>query len=112
MEAKAKTRFVRISPRKLRLICELIHGKGLEQAVSILEFTPKRGARIVAKTLMSAVANARNQQNVDEDRLYVKQAVADDGPTWKRSLPRAHMRATPILKRTSHLTVVVDERPE
>jgi large subunit ribosomal protein L22 len=112
MEAKAKTRFVRISPRKLRLICELINGKGLDQAVSILEFTPKRGARIVAKTLMSAVANARTQQNVDEDRLYVKQAVADDGPTWKRSLPRAHMRATPILKRTSHLTVVVDERPE
>ena len=51
-------------------------------------------------------------QNVDEDRLFVKQAVADDGPTWKRSLPRAHMRATPILKRTSHLTVVLDERPE
>jgi large subunit ribosomal protein L22 len=112
MEAKARTRFVRISPRKLRLVCELIKGKPLEQAVSILEFTPKRGARIVAKTLLSAVANARNLQNVDEDRLFVKSAVADDGPTWKRSLPRAHMRATPILKRTSHLTVVLDERPE
>ncbi len=112
MEAKAKTRYIRISPQKLRLICELIRGKGLDEAVSILEFTPKRGARILAKTLLSAVANARNLQNVDEDRLYVKAAVADDGPTWKRSLPRAHMRATPILKRTSHLTVVLDERPE
>jgi len=96
MEAKAKTRFVRISPRKLRLVCDLIKGKGLEEAVSILEFTPKRGAKILSKTLMSAVANARNLQNVDEDRLFVKTAVADDGPTWKRSLPRAHMRATPI----------------
>ena len=112
MEARARTRFVRISPRKLRLVCELIRGKGLDEAVSILEYTPKRGAKIVAKTLMSAVANARNLQNVDEDRLFVKHALADDGPTWKRSLPRAHMRATPIFKRTSHLTVVLDERPE
>jgi large subunit ribosomal protein L22 len=112
MEAKAKTRFVRISPRKLRLVCDLIKGKGLEEAVSILEFTPKRGAKILSKTLMSAVANARHLQNVDEDRLFVKTAVADDGPTWKRSLPRAHMRATPIFKRTSHLTVVLDERSE
>ena len=73
-------------------MCELIKGKGLEEAVSILDYTPKRGAKILAKTLMSAVANARNLQNVDEDRLFVKTAVADDGPTWKRSLPRAHMR--------------------
>jgi large subunit ribosomal protein L22 len=80
--------------------------------VAVLEFTPKRGAKIVSKTLLAAVANARNQQNVDEDRLFVKRVMADGGPTWKRSMPRAHMRATPILKRTSHLTVVVDERPE
>ncbi len=60
---------------------------------------------------MSAVANARNQQNVDEDRLYVKRATAETGPISKRSLPRAHMNVTPILKRTSHLTVVIDERP-
>jgi large subunit ribosomal protein L22 len=112
MEAIAKTRFVRISPQKLRLVCDLIKGKTLEQAISILEFTPKRGARIVSKTLLSAVANARNQQNVDEDRLFVKRALAESGPTWKRSLPRAHMKATPILKRTSHLTVIVDERAE
>jgi large subunit ribosomal protein L22 len=110
MEAKAHTRYIRISPQKLRLICELIAGKRVDQALSILEFAPKKGARFVEKTLLSAVANARDQQNVDEDRLYVKRALANPGPTWKRSLPRAHMHATPILKRTSHLTVVVDER--
>jgi large subunit ribosomal protein L22 len=112
MEAVAKTRFLRISPQKLRLVCALIKGKKLDAAVSILEFTPKKGAKFVAKTLLSAVANARNQQNIDEDRLYVKQAVADAAPTIKRRLMRAHMHSTPILKRTSHLTVIVDERAE
>ena len=110
MEALARTRFARISPQKLRLVCNLVAGKRIEQALSILRFTPKKGARIVSKTLMAAVANARDQQNVDEVRLFVKRVTADTGPTWKRSLQRAHMHATPILKRTSHLTVVVDER--
>jgi len=110
MEALARSRFVRISPRKLRLVCNLIIGKKVDQALSLLEFTPKKGARIISKTLLAAVANARDQQNVDEDRLYVKRLSADTGPTWKRSMQRAHMHATPILKRTSHLTVVVDER--
>ncbi len=110
MEALARTRFVRISPQKLRLVCNLVVGKTVEQALSILQFTPKQGAKIVSKALMAAVANARDQQNVDEDRLFVKRVTADTGPTWKRSLQRAHMHATPILKRTSHLTVVVDER--
>ena len=110
MEAVARSRFVRISPRKLRLVCDLIVGKRIDQALAVLEFTPKRGAKLVSKTLLSAVANARDQQNIDEDRLYVKRATADTGPTWKRSLTRAHMHATPILKRTSHLMVVVDER--
>lgn len=109
MEALARTRFVRISPQKLRLVCNLVAGKDVEQALSILQFTPKKGAKVVSKTLMAAVANARDQQNVDEDRLFVKRATADTGPTSKRSLQRAHMHATPILKRTSHLTVVVDE---
>ncbi|SRR5579875_530124 len=109
MEAVARTRFVRISPRKLRLVCNLVAGKKVDQALSILQFTPKKGAKILSKTLMAAVANARDQQNVDEDRLFIKRVTADTGPTWKRSLQRAHMHATPILKRTSHLTVVVDE---
>ncbi len=110
MEALARSRFVRISPQKLRLVCELVAGKRVDQALSILEFTPKKGAKIISKTLLAAIANARDQQNVDEDRLFVKSVVADTGPTWKRSMQRAHMHATPILKRTSHLTVVVDER--
>ena len=110
MEAVARTRFVRISPQKLRLICALVAGKKVEQALSILEFTPKKGAKIISTTLVAAIANARDQQNVDEDRLYVKRVVADTGPTWKRSMQRAHMHATPILKRTSHLTVIVDEQ--
>src|SRR5271170_392803 len=109
MESKSLTRHVRLSPQKMRLVCDLIPGKRVDQALSILEFTPKRGAKVVSKTLLAAVANARDQQNVDEDRLYVKRAVADTGPTWKRSMQRAHMHATPILKHTSHVTVVVDE---
>ena len=100
MEAVARTRFVRISPQKLRLVCALVAGKKVDQALSILEFTPKKGAKIISKTLVAAIANARDQQNVDEDRLYVKRVVADTGPTWKRSMQRAHMHATPILKRT------------
>ncbi len=110
MESVSRTRFIRISPRKLKLVCELIAGKKVDQALSILEFTPKKAARFVSKTLLAAIANARDQQNVDEDKLFVKRATADTGPTWKRSLLRAHMHATPIHKRTSHLTVIVDER--
>jgi large subunit ribosomal protein L22 len=111
MEAVARTRYVRISPQKLRLICELIAGKRVDLALSILEFTPKKGAKILSKTLLAAIANARDQQNVDEDKLFVKRALADTGPTWKRSMQRAHMHATPILKRSSHVTVIVDEQP-
>jgi len=110
MEALARSRHIRISPRKLKLVCELVVGKHVERALSILEFTPKKGARFVAKTLLSAIANARDQQNVDEDKLFVKRATADTGPTWKRSITRAHMHATPIHKRTSHLTIIVDEK--
>jgi large subunit ribosomal protein L22 len=110
MEALSRSRFIRISPRKLKLVCDLVIGKPVGQALSILEFTPKKGAKLVSKTLIAAIANARDQQNVDEDKLFVKRATADTGPTWKRSLPRAHMHATPILKRSSHLTVVVEER--
>ena len=112
MEAVAKNKFIRISPRKLRLVCDLVSGKRVDEALSILDFTPKKGAKILSKALLSAVANARNQQNVDEDRLYVKHALAETGPIVKRSMPRARMNVTPILKRTAHLTVIIDERPE
>ncbi|HUO06018.1 MAG TPA: 50S ribosomal protein L22 [Candidatus Binataceae bacterium] len=110
MEALSRSKFIRISPRKLKLVCDLIVGKPVENALSILEFTPKKAARFVSKTLLAAVANARDQQNIDEDKLFVKRATADTGPTWKRAISRAHMQMTPIHKRTSHLTVIVDER--
>jgi large subunit ribosomal protein L22 len=110
MEARASSRFVRLSAQKARLVVNLIRGKKVESALGILEFTPKRGARLVAKTLKSAVANAESGQRVDVDALYVKRAFVDEGPTLKRFLPRAHGRATKVFKRTSHITVVVDER--
>jgi large subunit ribosomal protein L22 len=110
MEAISRSRYIRISPRKLKLVCDLVAGKPVGHALSILEFTPKKGARFLSKTILAAVANAVDQQNVDEDKLYIKRAVADTGPTWKRSLPRGRGMATPLLKRTSHLMVIVDER--
>jgi len=76
----------------------------------ILDFVPRKGARLVAKTLKSVIANAESQQRVDVDRLFVRAATVDGATTLKRSLPRAHGRATPIRKRTSHITIIVDER--
>ena len=112
MEARAQSRFMRITAQKARLVVDLIRGKPVERALNLLEYTPKRGARLVAKTLRSAVANADSTQRVDIDQLYVKRAFVDEGPTAKRFLPRAHGRATKVFKRTSHITVVVDERPK
>jgi len=110
MEARASSRYVRLSAQKARLVVGLIRGKRVEAALGILEYTPKRGAKIVAKTLRSAVANAESAQRVDVDALYVKRVWVDEGPTAKRFTPRAHGRATPVFKRSSHITVVVDER--
>lgn len=110
MEARAITRNVRISPQKARLVADLIRGKQVEEALFILRFMPKKAARILAKTLGSAIANATETQNVDPDTLYVKRTYVDGGTTIKRFTPRAHGRATPIRKRTSHFTVVVDNR--
>ena len=110
MEARATSRFVRITAQKARLVVDMIRGKSVETALGILEYTPKRGARLVSKTLKSAVANAEHGQRVDVDALYVKRAWVDEGPTAKRFTPRAHGRATPIFKRSSHITVIVDER--
>jgi large subunit ribosomal protein L22 len=110
MEARASHRHARTSAQKARLVVDMIRGKSIEQALGILEYTPKRAAKLVAKTLKSAVANAEHAQRVDVDQLYVKRVWVDEGPTAKRFLPRAHGRATPVMKRTSHITVVVDER--
>ena len=109
MEVKARLRFTRIAPRKARLVADLIRGKGSEEALSVLTFTPKAAARIIIKLLKSAVANAA-QKKIDVDHLYVKTITVDQGPTMKRFMPRALGRATTIRKRTSHITIVLDER--
>ncbi len=89
---------------------DLIRGRKVEEALSVLDFTPKKAARIVAKTLRSAVANAEDTKNVDVDELIVTRCWVDEGPTLKRMLPRAQGRATRINKRSSHITVIVDEK--
>jgi large subunit ribosomal protein L22 len=110
MEVKARLRFVRISPRKARLVADLIRGKGSEEAMNILVFTKKAAAKIISKLLKSAVANATQKKTVDIDHLYVKKITVDQGPTMKRFMPRALGRATTIRKRTSHILIVLDER--
>ena len=107
MQATAIQRFVRITPRKCNQVLALIRGQGVEEAQSTLQFTPKYGSRVVQKVLKSAVANALHVGKVRVEELYVKEAVVGAGPTMKRWLPRAQGRATPLLKRTSHVTVTV-----
>ena len=110
MEVRAVAKYVRISPRKLRLIMDQIRGKKVEEALNILKFSPKKGARMLKKLVYSAVANAENNFDIDVDRLYIKRIYTDQGPTLKRYKARALGRATMIRKRTSHLTVILDER--
>lgn len=110
MEAKARLRFARISPRKARLVADLVRGKKSEEALNILSFTKKASAKILIKLLKSAIANATQKKTIDIDRLYVKQIMVDQGPTMKRFQPRALGRATTIRKRTSHIHIILDER--
>ncbi|NWG03673.1 MAG: 50S ribosomal protein L22 [Syntrophaceae bacterium] len=109
MEVKATLKFVRVAPRKARLVADLIRGKGSEEALNILTFTKKAAAKIVIKLLKSAIANATQKKNIDIDRLYIKKITVDQGPTMKRYQPRALGRATLIRKRTSHITIILDE---
>jgi large subunit ribosomal protein L22 len=109
METKAVAKYIRISPQKARLVADTIRGMKAEQAVTTLRFMPKKAARIIRKVLESAVANADQGSSVDVDSLYVKKIYIDGGPMLKRFSPRAMGRATRILKRTSHITVIVDE---
>jgi len=104
------TRFLRVAPRKVRLVVDQIRGKEVESALNILKFTPKRAAGIVTRVLRTAIANAENTQSVDVDRLYVKRVTVDEGGMWKRFMPRAQGRASRIRKRLSHITIVIDER--
>ncbi|MBP7765224.1 MAG: 50S ribosomal protein L22 [Deltaproteobacteria bacterium] len=110
MEAKAVAKYIRMSPQKVRLVVDLIRGKRVQEARNILLYTRKYAAGIVAKVLKSAVANASQNPNIDENTLYVKEIFVDQGPSLKRWRARAQGRAAGIKKRTSHITVVVDER--
>lgn len=110
MEAKATAKYVRISPRKARQATKLITGKQAQEALTLLRFVPKKSARLVGKVLASAVANARQKiVNLKARDLTIKKAYVDGGPSMKRLLPRAMGRTNIILKRTSHITVVVED---
>ena len=109
MEVTAKAKFVRTAPRKARMVTELVKGKGVGEALNILAFTKKAPAKIVAKLLKSAVANADQVKSVDIDQLFIKRISVDQGPTMKRYRPRAMGRATMIRKRMSHITVVLED---
>jgi len=112
MEAKAMLRYARISPRKARLVVDAIRGKEVGEALRALSFTDKKAAPMVAKIVRSAVANAEQKGVNDPDKLFVKSTFVNEGPTIKRFMPRAMGRATQILKRTSHITVVLAEAAE
>ena len=110
MEAKAIVRNVRMTPRKMKLLCDLIRGKDAYTAMAIVENTPKAASEVMYKLLKSAMANAENNFNMDGEELYVKEAHVAPGPVMKRVMPRAQGRAFRILKRTSHVTVVLAEK--
>ena len=108
--ATAEMKSVRMSPRKLQILCDIIRGKDVDFAKALLENTPKIGREPLIKALDSAVANAENNFDMDHEKLYVKKAVVNGGPILKRGRPRAHGRMFRINKRTSHITLVVAER--
>lgn len=110
MESTAKLRYARLSPQKTRLVVDMVRGKGIQDALNILKFSPQKAADVVAKLVSSAVANAEQQGIADVDRLFVKAITVDMGPALKRFIPRAQGRATKIRKPTSHITVVLDEK--
>ncbi|GAB1159559.1 MULTISPECIES: 50S ribosomal protein L22 [Paenibacillus] len=110
MEAKAHAKFIRIAPRKVQLVVDLIRGKQVGEAVAILRHTPKSASPIVEKLLNSAIANAEHNYSMDVNNLVISQAYVNQGPTMKRFRPRAMGRASRINKRTSHITLVVSEK--
>ena len=110
MEAKAHLKYARISPRKVKIVLDLIRGKDAGTAMGILKNTPRAASELLIKLLGSAVANAENNFHMDSSKLYVSECYANEGPTLKRIMPRAKGSADRILKRTSHITIVVKER--
>lgn len=110
MQATAHARYVRLAPRKVQLVLDLIRGKQVGDAIAILRHTPKSSSPVVEKLLNSAIANAENNFSLDPNKLVISQAYANQGPTIKRFRPRAMGRASRINKRTSHITIVVSEK--
>ena len=110
MEAKAIAKYVRMSPSKLKPVTDLVRGKDLNEALTILKFTPGRGAELVEKVVQSAAANAENNFDMNPDELYVAEVYANQGPTMKRFRAGAQGRASMILKRTSHIGVTLKEK--
>ncbi len=106
---RAIARYVRISSRKVKIVVDLIRGKKVDDALAILMYTPKSAAPVVEKLLNSAIANAENNLNMDRESLYVAEVYANQGPTMKRYWARSHGRADVILKRSSHITIVLDQ---
>ncbi|MCC8194466.1 MAG: 50S ribosomal protein L22 [Deltaproteobacteria bacterium] len=109
MEAKAVAKFIRVSPRKTRIVAKNVVGRPVEDALNVLRFTPQKGAQVIREVMKSALANAEHNTNMNVDALVVKEILVNEGPTWKRFMPRAQGRATSIRKRTSHVTVILAE---
>jgi large subunit ribosomal protein L22 len=109
MEVKAKAQMIRISPRKVRIVGDAIKQRNVNEAMGILLFMPQKASFILKKLLDSAIANARQKKYIDVDNLYVKNVVVDEATAMKRFIPRAMGRGTKIRKRTSHITLVLDE---
>jgi large subunit ribosomal protein L22 len=107
---QAHAKYIRISPRKVKIVIDLIRGKSVEEAQAILTYTPKAAAPVVLKVLNSAVANAVNNKEMSEKDLYVAEVYANPGPTLKRYVARSRGSASPMLKRTSHISVVLDQK--
>ena len=110
MEARAIAKYVRMSPMKVGVVLDLIRGKNVNEAFAILQYTPKDAAVVINKVLKSAVANAENNLGMNPANLYIAECMAFEGPTMKRVRPRAQGRAYRIGKKTSHITVVLDEK--
>lgn len=111
MESKAIAKYQRVSPRKTRLVAQNVKGLPVEDALNMLKFTPNKPAGVLYGVVRSALANA-NQSNIDVDSMIVKEVIVNEGPTWKRFMPRSQGRAMHIRKRTSHITVILAEGQE
>ncbi len=105
----ATMKYVRISSRKARLVARNVRGLPVEQAMNILKFTPKKAAAIINEVLHSAVSNAEHNNSLNVDSLVVRDVIVNDGPSWKRWMPRSMGRVNRIVKRTSHITVIVEQ---